>query len=152
MADLHSTKTSFAKEACTALSIAFANGVDSRDYARVVDVFADDAVLEHWDRSFNGREEIAAMLEARPFDMQTRHFCTNIEITQDADHAASGITYFLFFRGTENDNGPLPLNGPNLFGEYRDQFRLTDSGWRIAHRKIEIVFGDIPGGPAKSDD
>ena len=130
------------KEACTSLSIAFANAVDSRNYPRVLEVFTEDAVLQRWDQDFVGRDGIAGMLNARPVDVQTRHICSNIEISQQSDNEATGITYFVFFRGIGDANQTLPLGNPNLVGEYHDRFQFTDKGWRIAHRRIKLVFCD----------
>lgn len=132
------------KDDCTALSIAFANAVDHRDYARALSVFTPDGVFERWDKTFKGIDEIAAMLDARPVDMLVRHFCTNIEITPCGDNAATGTTYFMFFREMGDPSGSLPISGPKMIGEYLDQFRLTDAGWRIARRSVKLVFHEAP--------
>jgi ketosteroid isomerase-like protein len=141
--------TSAAVAECVALSIAFANAVDHREYDRLLDLFTDDAVLQRWDRSFEGRKGIAEMMAARPLGVQTRHMCTNFEITRLDDQSATGLTYFLFFRGEGAADKISPMTGPALMGEYHDRFRLTDAGWRIAHRTIKLVFGDAPPPPTK---
>lgn len=50
----------------------------------------------------------------------------------------------LFFRGVDDGGQVLPLGNPNLVGEYHDRYELTDMGWRIAHRRIDVVFSDKP--------
>jgi 3-phenylpropionate/cinnamic acid dioxygenase small subunit len=132
------------RDACTSLSIAFANAVDSRNYPRVLELFTEDAVLQRWDQDFVGREGIAGMLNARPVDVQTRHICSNIEISQQSANEANGITYFVFFRGVGDGSQTLALGNPNLVGEYHDRYLFTDVGWRIAQRRIKLVFSDNP--------
>jgi hypothetical protein len=139
---LTNSPTSAVKDACTSLSIAFANAVDSRNYVRVLEVFTKDGVLQRWDQEFIGQKAIAAMLDARPIDVQTRHICSNIEISQHAPNEATGITYFIFFRVVGNEGQTLPLGNPNLVGEYHDRFQFTNTGWRIAHRRVKLVFSD----------
>ena len=136
----HGHQSGSVHQECFRLSIAFANAVDRRDYERVLGVFTSDAVLERWDRSFVGLPEIAEMMNSRPEDIQTRHVCTNFELTRTSSKDAEGQTYFLFFRGEGDGSEVFPLSGPHIVGEYHDQFQLTDKGWRIAHRKIRIIF------------
>jgi 3-phenylpropionate/cinnamic acid dioxygenase small subunit len=133
----------FTIEACKALSIAFANAVDRRDYDRVLSVLTEDAEFIRWDRSFSGRDVIKSMLHSRDESIQTRHICSNIEIDNLTDTTATGITYFTFFNGEGEHEEVIPLAGPKFVGEYHDEFILIAGEWRIQKRKVRIVFGDI---------
>lgn len=130
------------RSACEALSIAFANGVDHRHYDRVAALFTEDGILNRWGQAIMGRAELRAWLDTRPTDVVTRHVCSNFEARLTAPGIAQGFTLFTFYRGAGSDNrdASIALTGPAMVGEYLDQFRLTQDGWRIAQRDIHIVF------------
>ncbi|GAB3114589.1 nuclear transport factor 2 family protein [Aestuariicella hydrocarbonica] len=139
-----STTDFFHGEACKALSIAFANAVDQRDYSRAANVFSNHAEFSRWDgKVFNNLEAIKGMLDSRDESIQTRHICTNIEITNITDCSARGITYFVFFNGEGRQTETLPLTGPKFVGEYHDDFICENGIWKIQKRRVRIVFGDI---------
>ncbi len=133
----------FSAEACKSLSIAFANAVDQRDYDRAVRVFCSDAVFARWDQAFSGRDAIEAMLHNRDESVQTRHVCTNIEVTDITVTTAKGITYFTFFNGEGELDEVIPLAGPKFVGEYHDDYIMQSGEWLIHKRSVKIVFGDI---------
>jgi hypothetical protein len=133
----------FSAEECKALSIAFVNAVDQRDYERAISVFTEDAEFARWDTGFKGRDAIEAMLHGRDTSIQTRHICTNIEISEITDTSAKGITYFVFFNGEGSQEDVIPLAGPKFVGEYHDEFVQENGDWRIQKRQVRIIFGDI---------
>lgn len=130
------------RSACEALSIAFANGVDHRRYDEVAALFTEDGILNRWGQAIAGRVELRAWLDTRPTNIATRHVCTNFEARRIAPEHAEGFTLFTFYRGAGTDEGgaAIALAGPAMVGEYLDQFRLTQDGWRIARRDIRVVF------------
>lgn len=130
-----------AERACERLSIAFAIGVDRFDDDTVLDLFTADGVFNRPGNVVKGRDALRGWLKGRPRDVVTRHICTNIAIKVINEKEASGITYFTFYRGPKDDDRPvLPLNGPDIVGEYHDRYLLTDDGWRIAERAVAFAF------------
>ena len=76
---------------CMRLCVDFANGVDARDYPRVVELFAPDGVLLTPAKAFRGHAGIADFLRARPLAMVTRHLCTNFRITDVTEMAHARV-------------------------------------------------------------
>ncbi|MES2977977.1 MAG: nuclear transport factor 2 family protein [Pseudomonadota bacterium] len=126
--------------ACTRLCIAFANHIDARRYGGVLDLFTPDAVLDRMGTVARGRGAISKFLEARPVALETRHLCTNIEITLVAPDAAVGTCYVLFFQGSSTDGGSAQAIGPPGVVEYHDRFERTAEGWRISERRIRMAM------------
>jgi ketosteroid isomerase-like protein len=127
------------RQMCERLSVAFANNIDRRDYPAVLDLFAEDAILDRVGTVIRGKSALAAWLESRPDDVATRHICSNIEIVQNGPAAAEGRTYFTFYKAPATaDIGAI--DGPEMIGEYHDSFILTAQGWKILERKVIVVF------------
>jgi ketosteroid isomerase-like protein len=129
---------------CSRLCIAFANGVDAHDNAVVLELFTDDAMLVTPARTYQGRAKIAGFLDARPASVVTRHLCTNIRISTQSESSATGQCCLQFFSVASEAAPVFPLKAPApVVAEYRDEYLRTPAGWRIRHRRIEIVF--VPG-------
>ncbi len=127
------------------LSIVFARYVDTRDYEKLIALFTPDGVLDRRGELVVGPDAIRGMMDARPPELRTRHICTNIEITPTGDPTAEGLTVFTLYRGQEkNAAEPVELTGPAFVGEYKDQFRKTAEGWRIARREVRLIFQREP--------
>jgi 3-phenylpropionate/cinnamic acid dioxygenase small subunit len=129
--------------ACTRLCVDFANHLDARRYAQVLDLFTEDAALDRMGTVSAGRDEIACFLTARPTDITTRHICSNIRVSFDAeeDDEASGVCYVLFFQGKEDaGTGVAQLSGPPSVVEYHDRFLRTAGGWKILSRRIRMAI------------
>ncbi|HUC50464.1 MAG TPA: nuclear transport factor 2 family protein [Xanthobacteraceae bacterium] len=127
------------RELCERLSVAFANHIDRRDYPAVLDLFAEDAVLDRIGTVIRGKSALAAWLKSRPDDVVTRHICSNFDIVQTGPTAAEGRTYFTFYKAAATaDVGEI--DGPAAVGEYHDSFILTAQGWKILKRKIIVIF------------
>jgi ketosteroid isomerase-like protein len=127
------------REMCERLSVAFANNIDRRDYPAVLDLFAEDAVLDRLGTIIRGKSALSAWLESRPDDILTRHICTNIDIVQNGPAAAEGRTYFTFYKAPATAD-IVAIDGPETIGEYHDSFILTAQGWKILKRKIILIF------------
>jgi ketosteroid isomerase-like protein len=127
------------REMCERLSVAFANNIDRRDYPAVLDLFAEDAVLDRVGTIIRGKSALSAWLESRPNNIVTRHICTNIDIVQNGPEAAEGRSYFTFYKADATaDVGEI--DGPEMIGEYHDTFIWTAKGWRILKRKVVVIF------------
>lgn len=83
----------------------------------------------------HGRAAIRAAAAARRAEGQTgpgthtRHVITTVAVSVDGD-AAVADSYWQFYTATAT----APVL--NSMGSYRDTFRRTPSGWRLAHRHI----------------
>ena len=126
---------------CTRLCIDFANHIDVRRYAALLDLFTDDGVLDRMGTVFAGRAEIGRFLEGRSRDVATRHLCTNIRVEFQSRDEATGFCYALFFQGSgEKADVPAAISGPPAIVEYHDRYRRTPHGWRIVERKIRMAM------------
>jgi hypothetical protein len=103
----------------------------------VIAVFAADGVLEIPGQALAGREAIAGFLSgvatkgAPSVDLRgSRHHLTTSRIELDGEDAAQGWTYFFVMRA-----GQVLQEGT-----YIDRFVRTAEGWRIAHRRVKILW------------
>lgn len=142
---MDSTHNAFDGEAdCTRLCVDFANGVDARDYPRVIELFTSDGVLLTPARAFRGHAQIADFLRARPQAMVTRHLCTNFRITAQSQGAATGVCYVVCFKTACGADPVYPQKTPApIVAEYHDTFSRTAAGWRIRERRIDPVFDPL---------
>jgi hypothetical protein len=134
------------RSACERLAIAFAHAVDHREVDKVVDLFTEDGVFERKGETLSGRAAIRAAQDARPSAVVTRHVCSPSLIDVISERAARGVVYFLLYRHERLDGappGPVPLQQPQILGEYHDEYERTDQGWKIARRTAKAVFRSI---------
>ena len=130
------------KHACTELSIGYARHVDFGEYDDFVDLFTDDAVL-NLGFKLEGKEAIRKSMTKRSAELRSRHVLTNIHIDVLSESEARGISYLTLYRhqGPESlDAAPVEFQTPAAVGHYADEYRKTDAGWKIAHRRIELAF------------
>jgi hypothetical protein len=105
--------------------------------AEVVAVFATKGALEIPGRTFTGRDAIATFLSgvaetgSDSVDLRgSRHHLTTSRIDLDGEDAAQGWTYFFVMRA-----GQVIQEGT-----YIDRFIRTAEGWRIAHRRVKLLW------------
>ena len=106
------------------------------------EVFCDDVVWVRPGMEMHGREEMQAFIDANtgPGSL-TRHMITTVDIRVVDENSATGTSYALVFRDDEfGGTLPVPMNTIELVVEYRDEFALTDAGWRIARHEALHVF------------
>ncbi len=124
-----------AREACHRLCLDFAAHADASNADALALLFAENAVFERLGQISQGRDAIRAAIAARPADVWTRHYCSNIRIDLASDgQSASGEGYFLLFRGTKGSSEHQIVHA-----EFRDLFTLTPSGWRFLSRKVAVL-------------
>ena len=126
-------------QACARLTAAFAVYVDQRRYGDLVDLFTEDCVFDRPGALLNGRDELRAFMERRPDNTVTRHACTLPVLDQVTAQSANGVTYLTFFEGEPSANGQGNVKHIAI-AEYRDQFRHTSDGWRIARRHVVPIM------------
>jgi uncharacterized protein (TIGR02246 family) len=112
---------------------------DDGDLDEYVDLFTDDA---HWampGAPRTGKADIRAGAEARRATGEagpgsnSRHMITTVAVTADGSDTAVADSYWLFYV----DTATAPTL--KLCGTYRDAFRRTQAGWKLARR--DITFG-----------
>ena len=130
------------QSACERLSILYARMVDFKQYELVPEVFTEDAFLNAGG-PLRGMEKIAKGMSRRPETLRSRHVLTNIFIqVLDADRAR-GTSYLSLYRHVGEESlspGAIELSGPAAVGEYEDEFRRTEDGWRISSRVLHMQF------------
>lgn len=127
--------------ACTRLCIDFANHIDARRYGAWLDLFTEDGVLDRMGTRMCGHAELKRFLDARPATVATCHLCTNIRVERASHDDATGFCYVLFFSGVAGEPGaPATAAGAPSVVIYRDRYRRTAAGWRIAERRIEMAM------------
>lgn len=138
----------------TDLCTRYASAVDARDFAEVARCFTDDGSLETAlpPRTMHGRDEIERVLgDQTSTVLAAQHVVTNHSYTVSGDTGA-GTSSFVMFRWpkTQELPGPPAAHG----GAYIDRLERTGDGWKIKHRRIEILWGPgeftTPGNGIKS--
>jgi uncharacterized protein (TIGR02246 family) len=117
------------------LLLAFAHGLDDKDWAAYAGTFTEDGVFEILGQRRVGRAEIAAgpQRDLTRFD-RTQHFSTNHVIAIDGD-TASARSYLL---GVHIPDAHQPEVHTDIGGCYHCTCRRTDEGWRFSHVRIEV--------------
>jgi hypothetical protein len=122
---------------CTRLAHQFCILADGPDSATAATLFAEDGVFERGPARAEGRSAIERMFRARPAQMLTRHAITTSLIDVEGPDAASGRHYCLVHVSTPEAR----LSSP-IVRDYRDRYRLTNEGWKIASRVVTTPFED----------
>ena len=139
---MNDKKISTIKEACEALSIAYARAIDFRDYDEFISLFTEDAVLDTG-KPMVGRAAIAESVSRRPDQLRSRHVISNVFIDVQSETRARGISYLTLYRyvGEESLKGePIDFEGPAAVGHYEDRFEKTAEGWKFKRRKLHFAF------------
>jgi hypothetical protein len=134
------------EQACQALSVEYAEIVDSQDYARLREIFAEDAAFGrpfHPQETIRGIENIVASFASRPPNRLTHHIVSNIRVCVESADAARGTCRVLLYTSdsSEPETPEGRKAGPRqLMGTYRDHFVRTKDGWRFRERRGGISF------------
>ncbi len=132
---MSSIEALLAREACQRLCLDFAVHADASAAEALAALFVEDGVFDRPGQTSQGRVTIRAAIAARPAEVWTRHYCSNIRIDLSSDgQSAIGQSYLLLFRGR---NGAT--YNEIVRAEYHDAFVLTTSGWRIQSRKVAVL-------------
>lgn len=78
-------------------------------------------------------------------DRVRRHLLANPKVEILGPDAATGFCIGLAVAGPEGKSAlPVPLAGVELVGEYRDVYRRTPHGWKIARRELtRVIEGEV---------
>ena len=146
MPELSATEILAAESACRALCVDYCDIVDAQDYARLREIFAQDAIFARPTAPqdpLRGAENIVASFESRPRTRVTQHFVTNIRVRVESPTAATGSCRILLYMGDASE--PETPEGrqaapKQLIGMYLDRYVRTKDGWRFAERRGKTLF------------
>ena len=134
------------EQACTKLVNQFAVFNDHGRFTELAALFTDTATYARPiapDVLIEGRDNICATFEARPKERVGRHIISNIVIDVQGLERATGLCYVLLYTGSTDkpaEKFGLQAVGPQLVGEFHDEFVLTPAGWKFQVRKGRIIF------------
>ncbi len=121
-----------------------ANG-DTGRFAQVLELFAEDAVMEVPGVRYDGRDGIATLFTGtqqnvkglaepgRPVYLRHNTSTHQIDLL-DPTHAKGRCYYFV-----------LMPHGVDHWGRYIDEYEMRDGRWQFTHRKV-TMDGYVPGG------
>lgn len=141
MTELSETERRNIEMACAALCVDYCEIVDTKDYQRMREVFAEDA--EYYSPNapndlIRGAEAIIAYLSHIPATLVTQHLAFNVRVHAESEEAARGLCKIVLF--TADGNMPETPEGRKAaekqrIGVYFDRYVRTPGGWRIAERR-----------------
>ena len=117
---------------------------DEGDIDLFTDLFVNDAVLNIY---LHGQQQpIAQIISKKDIHefvvgrrtmiaekvIQTRHFLSNTILKQISKDQINGTSMLYFVRTEIGDNVPMMAGT----GIYKDEFKLTDQGWRFGSRNL----------------
>ena len=120
----------------------YAHLVDTGRLDELLDLFAEDGVLEAGDQPpAHGRAAIRALFALTGTRLASatrrpliRHHVSNVAIEVAGTASATAVSYFFV----------ITERGPDHWGRYRDRFVAHDGRWLFAHRRAR-VDGYAPG-------
>lgn len=127
---------------CRNLCYEFAYCIDRRQYAQLAGLFTPDGVFDRVGQKLAGRQAIVDALGNRQSELRTRHVCHNVHFTAVDDESARAVIYNTTLVGKGDPAGePVPYAmSQGAFLEFRDTYRKTPEGWRIAERVAYTVI------------
>jgi len=135
------------ERACMRLVLDFAEAIDTRNWALLDEIFADDATYARPvepDIIVSGRENIRKLFDGRPADRITQHLYSNVMIdVLSADRARGSSRVVLIAAPTGSERHPQfghQAQAMQLVGGYKDEYVRTARGWRIHSRRGYILM------------
>ena len=120
---------------CARLVVAFHLYVDAYDHEKVLDLFTEDADIDHCVVGLlRGKAGIAAYFNAKDTTTISQHVTTNVLIDVIDETHARGISYWTVYISTAAPL-PAPMGGPASVGLNEDRFIRTPAGWKFQHRR-----------------
>lgn len=130
----------FEKQSIIEVGLRYCSAIDTRDVARFLTCFTQDARWYSDVHDARGHQEIADSMRRAATNLDaTQHVATNFEVTLDGDRATMRSCYIA-------THVKAPLEHFVLAGAYDDELVRTGEGWRITARKLSIRW--TTGDPA----
>jgi len=135
------------EQACYALAAEYAEIVDSQDYARLREIFAEDGTFTRPSSPpvvLRGADAIVAWFESRPRTRLTFHLISNFRVRMETMDTAVGTCRVLLY--TSDPSEPETLGegrktaSKQMMGTYQDRYIRTPKGWRFAERGGSILY------------
>lgn len=117
----------------------YARAVDRRDPDRLAEVFTDDAVLITLAGEVRGHEQLRSIPRRLDRYRATMHLLGSHHTETAADGTAIGWTDCVAHHVYERD-GVERVHV--MYLRYHDCFRATEAGWRIAERRLELLWDE----------
>lgn len=119
-------------------TIAYCWAIDRRAWNELEAIFLEDAYVDYsFVPAFNGVEPVKAFV-AKSLERldATQHMISNHQVAADGDGARSRCYLHAqhTLRGCEGGENYV------VAGIYRDRWKRTDAGWRIAERHLEMLW------------
>jgi ketosteroid isomerase-like protein len=144
--ELSETERRNIEQACAALSVDYCESVDAKDFQRLQDVFAADALFVSPaapNDPIRGAAAIIASLSRIPPALITQHFALNVHIRVESADTATGSCRILLYTADaaepETPEGRKAAEKQRI-GIYRDRYVRTPAGWRIAERRGKTLL------------
>ena len=127
--------TLLAEHACKRLMLEYCECVDTRQFERLVALFARDGVLNRSDTGeIRGHAEIKAFFDKLTTDPLI-HAASNLLVTVTGPETAEASSYVTVYRSyRENATGLPKLEAPYVVAKYVDKFVVEDGEWKIGFR------------------
>ncbi len=126
---------------CADLVVRFHVYIDEFEHDKILSLFAADAVWYHkFAGTLRGLDQIKGYLDSKRTNITTQHVTTNVVIDVVDGTRARGSCYYTYYHSEPHTPVPILLNGPTAVGRYRDEFVLTEQGWRFSMRNPENLF------------
>ncbi len=118
------------------LASRYAVAVDTRTFEQLRDVFLDDATLDTGRSVRSGIDEILTAMEGLRRYVATSHMLGQ-QLVEAGSEGATGVTYCTAHHLSDADRTDTVMHI-----RYHDEFVRTDAGWRIARRRLEVLWTD----------
>jgi len=122
--------------ACQRLAAAFCQTSDANEADLYEALFTADARFIRPDGELRTARAIGDALRQRPAAMGVWHLSGNAIVDVEGPNQASGVGNLMVVRHDRNTG----VTQPPVYASYRDEYVLTDEGWKIAQRQVRLAF------------
>ena len=123
------------KLACRELVMRYAVARDQRTAEAFANLFTADATLVVNGQEIRGHAQLRARLAPGAGAPDTTHLVSSVVIDPLTSTTAQGLSYVSVYLAEPTAQAPAAARLAAV-GEYRDQYRFTEDGWRIARREF----------------
>lgn len=137
------------RQAIIDLQVAYCWALDRNEWDELDDVFLVDATAVLGRSTCANREEIKATCSRAltPLD-DSQHIVGTHQVTLDGDRAVARCYLHAQHIRADAADGPHWI----VAGRYEDQLVRTAEGWRIAHRKLTVMWTEGNLGAVRGDE
>ena len=130
-----------AEQDCARLIAVYCQAADCDDVEAFVALFTTDAEWSSPTGSIvHGHDEMREYFATRPGNVVSAHICSNVLVEVTGAHSAAGRSLSPVYRDGAGDGAPAVLAPPLAIAENRDEFALTEQGWKIRRRRSRVLF------------